>query len=719
MSLRIINLAAEKSPKAKESNSKEWVSYGDDNNYFEYLIDRYNGSAVNNAIISSVSDQIYGEGLSCTDENKKPLDHAKMKTIFKPNDLKRVSHDLKLLGQGAFNIVWNKGRTQILKAKHIPMQNLRPEKSIEGEIQAYYYSDDWSQYRKERYAPKRIETFTGEKGDTSQVLVIKPYASGYFYFSPVDYAGCLQWAEIDEEIGTYHLSNIQNGFAPTMMINFNNGQPTEDEQNHIENKVMQKLQGTKGKKWLISFNDDTTNATTIDSLPISEASEQYKFLSEEATRKILIGHKVTSPILFGIKDSTGLGNNADEIKTASQLWDNTVIRPYQNMILDAINEVLLVNGIILNTYFKTLQPIEFIETEGLDDDEKEIETGIDQYSEFSEFKDLKDIDTKPTSGMISEAKRGLELRREFGRGGTAVGVARARDISNGKNLSLSTIKRMYSFFSRHEKSTKGGQGYKVGDDGYPSAGKIAWLLWGGDAGFTWSKRKVEEIKNVEEDFYKCKPGCKKKKGKCECSSNFKDERPFLSDDQGDDLLDYLELVGEENDNDEWELISEEEVDTTKDGFHQFANPTKSDANPDEKSRWGDTGLYKVRYVYSKTSRKESKSSSRRFCSRMIELSSSGIEYRYEDIIKMGKDGINSEFAPKGKNTYNLFKYKGGVNCHHGWLRRIYFRKKNNKGRFLPNEGLENDKRVGNNPYVKQKGEEAKAMIDTPNKGRLN
>ena len=150
------------------------------------------------------------------------------------------------------------------------------------------------------------------------------------------------------------------------MINFNNGQPTEDEQNHIERKVTQKLQGAKGKKWLISFNDDTSNATTIESLPISEASEQYKFLSEEATRKILIGHKVTSPILFGIKDNTGLGNNAEEIKTASQLWDNLVIRPYQNMILEAINEVLLVNGIVLDTYFKTLQPIEFVETDGLD-----------------------------------------------------------------------------------------------------------------------------------------------------------------------------------------------------------------------------------------------------------------------------------------------------------------------------------------------------------------
>ena len=391
MSFKILNFSSVTMPKAVESPSKEWVAYGEDNNYFQYLIDRFNGSAVSNAIISSVSDQIYGEGLSATNSDKQPLNYAKMRTIFRPNDLKRVAGDLKLLGQGAFNIVWNKGKTEILKAKHIPMQNLRPEKATEGEIKAWYYSDNWNEYRKERYAPKRIESFDGSRGEETQILVIKPYAAGFFYFSPVDYAGSLKWAEIDEEIADYHLTNIQNGFAPTMMINFNNGLPTEDEQNVIERKVGQKLQGAKGKKWLLSFNDDSSNATTIESLPISEASEQYKFLSEEATRKILVGHKVTSPMLFGIKDATGFGNNADEIKTASQLWDNTVIKPKQNYILEAIDEVLAVNGIVLDTYFKTLQPIEFIETEGLDAEEIEKETGVDMCQNFSKEEEKEDF----------------------------------------------------------------------------------------------------------------------------------------------------------------------------------------------------------------------------------------------------------------------------------------------------------------------------------------
>jgi HK97 family phage prohead protease len=109
---------------------------------------------------------------------------------------------------------------------------------------------------------------------------------------------------------------------------------------------------------------------------------------------------------------------------------------------------------------------------------------------------LKDINTTPTEGMRSEAKKGLEWRKEFGRGGTAIGVARARDIING-NLSISSIKRMFSFHSRHQVDKKA-EGYRPGEKGYPSAGRIAIALWGGDPGFSWSKKKVAQIKKEEE-----------------------------------------------------------------------------------------------------------------------------------------------------------------------------------------------------------------------------
>jgi len=708
--INLVQMASYTTPKIEENPAREWVEYGRDNNYYQFLIDRFNGSAVNNAIITGIGEMIYGQGLDATDADKRPLDYAKMKLIFRDEDIRKVSLDLKLLGQSAFNVVWNKGKTEIKKAKHIPIQNLRPEKAVDGKIQAYYYSDDWSQFRKDKFKPIRIDAFDGKrKSSDSQIMVIHPYSPGFFYFSPVDYQGSLQWSEIDEEIGNYHLTNIQQGFAPSMMVNFNNGTPTKEEQDAIERKITQKFTSTSGKKFVLSFNDNQQQATTIDQIPISEAAEQYKFLSEECTKKILVGHRVTSPMLFGIKDKTGLGNNAEEIKVASQLFDNTVIKPKQNIILDAIDEVLAVNGIHLDVYFKTLQPIEFADDiEDLDEETKEKETGVkmsackhddrpfldDAKSEtlleelklygemnneddwdlvheelvdtsddtFHNFKTLEDIDTKPTQQMIDEAARGLEMRREYGRGGTEVGVARARDISNGKNLSIETIKRMYSFFSRHEKATKGGKGYKSGDEGYPSKGKIAWLLWGGDAGFKWAERKVQEIENVENSVF-----------------------------------------------------------TKKEYFDR--KPRESDANPEKRSTASignkklDVGLYKVRYAYAKTTTKSAKNPSRPFCTEMMMMSDAGIEFRYEDIKKMSRDGVNGQFAPEGQSTYDLFTWKGGVYCYHGWMRRIYFRKQEG-GKFLPNKGLDNDKRVGNNPYVVQKGDESVAPINTPNRGSL-
>ena len=103
---------------------------------------------------------------------------------------------------------------------------------------------------------------------------------------------------------------------------------------------------------------------------------------------------------------------------------------------------------------------------------------------------------KPTAAMKAEAERGLEWRREFKRGGTAVGIARARDIVSDKELSEDTVKRMYSFFSRHEVDKKA-EGFEVGEDGYPSNGRIAWSLWGGDAGFRWSKRIRDQLEKEE------------------------------------------------------------------------------------------------------------------------------------------------------------------------------------------------------------------------------
>ena len=359
--IRIVNLASHTTPAVVEDNRKEWVAYGEDNNYFQFLIDRYNGSATNNAIINGMTELIYGKGLYATDASRKPDEYAMMKSLFSRQCMRKITFDLKAMGQAAMQIIYNKDKTKIVQVEHMPIETLRMEKmNDDGEVTGYYYSKDWTKIRKKGFEPTRIPAFGyGEKGEGLEIYCIKPYRSGFYYYSPVDYQGGLPYAELEEEVANYHINNIKNGLSPSMLINFNNGVPTEEERELIERRIIQKFSGSSNSgKFILAFNDNKEMAASIEPVQLSDASEQYQFLADESMRKLMVAHRVTSPMLMGIKDNTGLGNNADELKTASLLFHNTVVRPIQELILDAIDDIMAVNGASLNVFFKTLQPLE-------------------------------------------------------------------------------------------------------------------------------------------------------------------------------------------------------------------------------------------------------------------------------------------------------------------------------------------------------------------------
>jgi hypothetical protein len=150
--LRVVNLSTYTSPQIVEKSNKEWVSYGADNNYFAYLIDRYNGSPTNNAIINGVSEMIYGKGLDALNSSKKPEAYAKMMSLFHKDCVRKLCYDLKLMGQCSMQVIYSKDRKTVAQVEHIPVENLRAEKcNDKGEIEAYYYSDDWSKVKQHAY----------------------------------------------------------------------------------------------------------------------------------------------------------------------------------------------------------------------------------------------------------------------------------------------------------------------------------------------------------------------------------------------------------------------------------------------------------------------------------------------------------------------------------------------------------------------------------------
>jgi len=385
--LSIVNLSTYTSPQVKEVRGKDFIEYGEDNNYFQYLIDRYNGSPTNNAIINGVSEMIFGKGLDATNSNKKPNEYAQMKALFNNDCVRKLCYDLKLMGQCAVQVIYSKNRAKIVQLEHMPIETLRAEKCNEkGEVEAYYYFSDWAKYKRGNEL-KRIPAF-GTSKEGLEILYIKPYRAGFKYYSPVDYQGGTQYAELEEEISNFHLNNILNGLAPSMLINFNNGTPDPEQREMIERRIYEKFSGSSNAgKFILAFNDNPETAASIEPVQLSDAHQQYEFLSNESSKKIMVSHRIVSPMLFGIKDDTGLGNNADELKTASILFDNLVIKSFQGLLIDAFDKILAYNDISLHLYFKTLQPLEFVDLENVQDEEtKEEETGV-KLSKEDDFRD--------------------------------------------------------------------------------------------------------------------------------------------------------------------------------------------------------------------------------------------------------------------------------------------------------------------------------------------
>lgn len=603
MNFNFVQLATYTTPEVTEVDNRDWVGYGEDNQYFQFLIDRYNGSATNNAIINGISAMIYGKGLDATDSNKKPEEYAQMKMLLRDDCIQKVASDLKLMGQCSLQIIYTQDRSQIAQVEHIPVETLRAEKCDEdGNIPAYFYFYDWAEYQQNDVL-ERIPVF-GTSNAPIEILYVKPYKAGFKYYSPVDYQGGLQYCELEEEIANYHLNNIMNGLAPSMLLNFNNGTPTEEERSLIEQRIKAKYQGTSNAgRFILAFNDSAESAATIETVQLSDAPQQYEFLSTESMKKIMVAHRVVSPILFGIKDMSGFGNNAEEIETASTLMDNTVIKPFQQMLLNAFDDILAYNNIALNLYFKTLQPLEFNDlTNATNKEQIEEETG--------QKLSLKKIDGQPVYETIEEAE---SVANEMG----CMGYHEHID-ENGK--------KWYMPCQTHEELKSPCW------DGYEQIGT-----------------KIKDGKTV--------PNC--------VPLNVNEELTKA-------ILNQLEDKGEDEEMDGYDLIDQRPANEHDKSLNQAINlatelafvPTST---PNKKSEQ-DTSLIKVRYRYYGNNNPE-----REFCRKMWAAKK---VYRMEDLDK--ESSANSELSPKGSNTYNLWLYKGGVNCQHYWERRTYLRKNNER-----------------------------------------
>ena len=660
-----VNLSTYTSPEVKEVNGADWIEYGADNNYFQYLIDRYNGSPTNNAAINGISQAIYGKGLNATNSNSKPNEYAQMVSLFKKDVVRKLCYDLKLMGQCAMQVIYSKDRKTIAQIEHMPIETLRAEKcDDDGEIPAYYYYKDWANIKKSDI-PLRIPAF-GMSNENIEIYYIKPYKSGFYYYSPVDYQGGLQYAELEEEVSNYHLNNILNGLAPSMLINFNNGTPNQQERQLIETKIAQKFSGTSNAgKFILAFNDNKESQAEITPVQLSDAHNQYQFLSDEAESKIQVAHRVVSPFLLGIRTSSGFSSNADEIKTASLLMDNTVIRPFQELLIDSFDNILSYNDISLNLYFTTLQPLEFTEVDSEIQDKETIEeeTGV----EMQKF-NLKMIDGKEAFETKEEAEKVAE---EMGCGGS------------------------------HEHEVEG----------------VVYFM---------PCISHEELKAPCWDGYE-KRGMKTKNGKKVPNCVKLEEISLESFGEDEDLTEW-ELIDERKVDYEAEEALDYQIDQLNTKGKSLLSKlwefvTTGTARPNAKSEQDevvDGTQFKVRYQYAPLKASLQPDNSRDFCQKMVKAKKI---YRKEDIEMMDSVKLNYGWAPKGKQKqgYSIWFYKGGGACHHFWMRKTYMKKGKGsidiKSPLAPSISVNKAIKAGfkpekNSPLV------AKRPIDMPDEGFL-
>jgi hypothetical protein len=535
--IRLIQLNNYIRPKVEENKSKNWVLNGKNNDFYKYVINRYNGSVTNSAIINSYIDMIYGRGIHAKNALTNTQDWLRFKMILKDTDLKRIVSDFTLFNEFSVQVIKAKNKTDLGAIKHIPKERVVPSiENEEEEIEFYWYSKDWSNVNK--FKPLEFPAF-GTSKDEIEIFNGMPYKAGKTYFSDPDYLAGLPYMEMEEEIGNYYISHIKNGLSFGYIINIPDGNSlTPEEQDEIERKIKQRLTGSSNAgRFVLSFNGRDADIT-VTALQVNDAHKQWEYLTSESRQQIMTSHRVVSPILFGIKDNTGFGNNADELDTAREQLIKYVIEPKQQFIINSLETILQYYDINLELYFK---PLVTKETITLSEEKKK--TDLDLFIDLGEDEDLE--------------------------------------------------------------------------------------IW---------------------ELIECKP------------------------------VNYEE---------------EEKISLASTGT----------ATPLNKSRY-DLFDTITRYRYAGSLIGE-----RQFCNKMLRAKKI---YRIEDIESMNDKPVNAGFGPEGASTYNIFKYKGGVNCHHYW-EKLTYKRKNENVKVDVKSPIAIDKSI----QQPAKGLAGVEPINMPNRGALN
>jgi hypothetical protein len=349
----LVNLGAAMPQEAVEKETpKGWVTLGEANLFSDYLIDLYYSSPVHSALTMSIAFMIAGkEFKSNNPAAQREIDRLKLNSIRRP-----ITLDAKMQGGYYLEIIWSVDRTTVAKINHLPYENVRlAVANDEDVIPGVYYSKDWNDIRKKKNIPTFIPMYnpTTKSDEPSQVLFVGIMTPGSAYYPKPDYYSAINYIEITREISEFYRAFLSNGMAPSYFLHMNNGIPDPEEQMAIRRNWETMMGAKKAGKVVFTFNESADRAPRLDLVPMSDADKQWMELSTQSRENILAAHRVTSPLLFGIRDAGGLGSNADEMKQAYRIFNKNIIEPYQQIVTDSIEEVFKGMGILADIFIES------------------------------------------------------------------------------------------------------------------------------------------------------------------------------------------------------------------------------------------------------------------------------------------------------------------------------------------------------------------------------
>ena len=357
-SKHFFKLAAEKynvpNPVEGVKGGKQYVTWGEDNLWPQTAINLTEISTIHNACIQKKLEFALGQKITYT-ANNSFLSQVNEWGENIVDIYNKTVYDYIIYKEYAINVVWSRDGKSIASMEHVDMSRVRKgKKDPYGNILSYYVCADWSDTKRNKI--NEIPAFSKEDAIDmpSQLYVFSTYNPTQQYYAKPDYLAALAYIYLDFEIANFHISNIKNGFFPSLLLNLRTQTDSQDERDDIWTELVNQYKGSKNAgEVMVSFSPEGIDAQQIQA---NTNSELFVTLNNMVQQYILTAHRITSPMLLGIKSEGQLGGRT-EIVDATELFLNGVIIPIQNQVIGGITKLLKVSDMSVDFNIEQVQPV--------------------------------------------------------------------------------------------------------------------------------------------------------------------------------------------------------------------------------------------------------------------------------------------------------------------------------------------------------------------------